>query len=110
MLLSSEQQGFYFDFWPFECRVFPVNIWFKFLAPGVSKDEAILSQVGDVERYSSLFISLADQEVGNMSDGTVLICCAIDIKYWPGDCEFLGSQAKPCDCFMVDKTFCCSGV
>jgi hypothetical protein len=43
MLHFAIKNGFYFDFWAVQHRVFPVNVWFEVLAPGISENESVLS-------------------------------------------------------------------
>jgi len=35
--------GFNFDFWSFECSIFPINVGFECFEPGVAEKEAISS-------------------------------------------------------------------
>ena len=83
--IMTIEEGFDFNFGSFEFGVGPIDIWLEFLTPWVAKDKMILSQVGNVERYSFFFVSFADHEVTYVGDHSTFVRCSVDVMDWSWD-------------------------
>ena len=60
-LKGAVEQGFYLDFWSFEFTFLPVDIWVELPEPGVAKEHAVATQIGDKESSSFFLVPLSDK-------------------------------------------------
>jgi hypothetical protein len=84
LLIPSVQEGFCEDFGSFELRVLPVDFWGEGSTPGVAKDKAIFSEVGDIESLSFFLVSSYDHEVACMGDGAMSVEGSVHIEHRSG--------------------------
>ena len=82
MLIFAIEEGLDFDLGSFEFGIGPIDVGLEFLAPGVTKNEMILSQIGDVERYSFFLVPFADHKVTDVGDHATFICSSVDVMNW----------------------------
>jgi hypothetical protein len=65
----------------------PVKARVEVVQPGVSKNKAIPSEVGDIESFGDLLVSTGDEEVEEMCDLAGLVRGSIDVMEVHRECQ-----------------------